>query len=102
MSEDRTRRGNGEGSAPKKRKAGRWAVNITVGRQPGKDGRLVPDRRTVYGATAGEARRKAQNLVRQSEDGTLPATGSPTIEQWITYWLDGPAKDRVEPSALGA
>lgn len=102
MSEDRTRYGNGEGSAPKKRKDGRWAVNSTVGRYPGKDGRIVPDRRTVYGATAGEARRRAQNLTRQAENGTLSATGSPTFEQWMAYWLDGPAKDRVVPSTLGA
>lgn len=97
-----TRRGNGEGTKPVKQADGRWVVKVTVGTRVNAKGQRVARRRNVYGATSAEARRAAQEVVRQAEAGVLVLDKGTTLEQWMTHWLEGPAATRVKPATLDA
>jgi integrase len=80
------RRGNHEGSTPVKRSDGRWQVHVRY-----LDERGLPQRTTVYGKTAREARDKADE-VRRRLRAHLPAkdkkiTLGAFAETWITSTL---------------
>lgn len=97
----RPRRDNGEGTAPYETKDGRWRAEIIVGwRWVGDKQR--PKRKIVYGATKRECQTKLRQALRQRDDGTLVAGRVPTVEEWLTHWLDAVAAQRVRPSTLQA
>ncbi|NJK46402.1 MAG: site-specific integrase [Pleurocapsa sp. SU_196_0] len=77
------RRPNHDGSAPRLRRDGRWACNVSLGFL--EDGK--PIRRTVYGATA-EACTKAKTALMAKYGRGLVATGSQTLGEWLTQWLE--------------
>ena len=60
-----TKRGNGEGSAPYKRKDGRWCARYTVYTPAG------PKRKPVYGRTRAEAAEKLAKARTDQERGEL-------------------------------
>lgn len=81
-----SRRANGEGSAPVQRKDGRWTIGV---RYIDADG--LAKRTYVYGATAKEARSKAEEVRRRlkarqpAKDATI-ALGA-FVEEWISSTL---------------
>lgn len=71
-----------DGERPDHRCQGRWVGVVDLGWSAGKR-----QRRTYYGRTQREARMKIQAATAQRDGGVLLAT-SPTVADWLTYWLD--------------
>jgi len=85
----RSRRANGEGSIYR-RKDGKWAGEVVVGRHPtGK-----PKKVTVYGKTRGEVAEKVRQIVHDLNRGTLVAPERITVGDWLDSWLQGKVKLR--------
>lgn len=81
------RRGKGEGSIYEDSR-GRWVYAVDLGWS---GGRRV--RRTVTASTKTALRPKINALNKQLEAGMTNST--PTVEAWLTYWLDEIAPQRV-------
>lgn len=91
-----TRRGNGEGSAPRKLPTGRWVGQIWVELPNGDRKRL-----TRRGATAAEVREKYREAIRETRAGVSPTTGAEdTVSAYADRWLDQKARGGMKPSAL--
>lgn len=86
----RTRRGHHEGTSYQ-RPDGRWQWRETF-----PDGR----RRSFYGRTEREARRKAKDALRDYEDGLSRRGEKLTMRVYLADWLETTAADRVRPSTL--
>lgn len=71
-----------DGERPDHRCQGRWVGVVDLGWSAGKR-----QRRTYYGRTQRETRMKIQAATAQRNGGVLLAT-SPTVADWLTYWLD--------------
>jgi integrase len=75
------KRGNGEGSRPRKRPDGRWEARYTIHTSQG------PKRKTLYGRTRQEV---ATNLVRALSDrtqGLIFEVGSLKLDEYLDRWL---------------
>ena len=94
MTEKKRRRGHGEGSIYR-RTDGRWCSVVDLGYINGK--RV---RKTVYGKTQREARRKAQDAIRDMEQGVDLSIRTVSVSAFLDRWLDDTAKNRVRPSTL--
>lgn len=78
------RRANGEGSAPTKRKDGRWESKVSwIDPATGK-----PDRKTVYGKTAAECRDKRKALLDRISEGLPPTDSKVTVGAWCAHWRE--------------
>jgi len=76
---------------------GRWHGRVTMGTK--NDG--TQDRRHVTGATEKAVTKKVTDLERQRAAGTVAdAKRAPTVEQWLTHWLNTIAARKVRPSTL--
>lgn len=83
------RRGHGEGSIYR-RKDGRWAAQIDLGRGP--DGRRL--RRTIYGKTRREVAAKLRQELQKRDEGQILTPERLTLDQFCQRWLT----DRVRPT----
>ena len=73
------RRNNGEGTVVQRKDGRGWQASI----------RLNGTRRTVYGKTEREARKKLRELQRQIDTtGALPNPGTRTVADLVEEWLD--------------
>jgi integrase len=73
----------------------RWHGYVSMGRRS--DGR--PDRRHVQGPTEKAVLTKVRKLEQRRDAGTVTTAGkAPTVEQWLTHWLDTIAARKVEQS----
>ena len=77
------RRGNSEGSTPRRRPDGRWQINLRVTDESGQTGR-----HTVYGTTAQEARDKAAEIRRRIEGGQPAKDRRQTVAAFTVHWID--------------
>ena len=72
---------------------GRWEGRLVVGTKPDprRPGRLVPDRRTVYGASEEQAWSRLDDLRRQANGGqlALAAAARDTVAALLARWLAG-------------
>ena len=76
---------------------GRWHGYVTMGVR--NDGR--PDRRHVTGRTEKIVAGKVQELERQRSAGHVANSGrAPTVEEWLTHWLETIAAAKVRASTL--
>lgn len=91
-----TRRSNGEGSTPRKRKDGRWQINI----QTNQTSTGTETRKTLYGRTRAEVVAKARTYRRQLEAGLLADSSNQTLHNWAETWLTTIAPQRVRPQTL--
>ncbi len=82
------KRANGEGSIYLRRD-GRWCAAIV-----GPDGR----RKTIYGLTREEVRRRLTDVVHSKDAGTYVNTGGLTVGQYLDRWLADVAKPAVRSS----
>lgn len=69
----------------RKRSDGRWEARYTVGRDPG-TGKQV--RRSVYGATQGEVRKKLQAICVSIDDGIYTEPAKISFGTWLDIWLE--------------
>ena len=77
------RRGNSEGSTPRRRADGRWQINLRVTDELGR-----ASRHTVYGDTAPEARDKAAEIRRRVEGGQPARDRKETVAAFTQHWID--------------
>ncbi|MBB3084717.1 tyrosine-type recombinase/integrase [Geodermatophilus sabuli] len=77
------RRGNSEGSAPRRRPDGRWQINLRVTDEAGK-----ASRHTVYGDTAQDARDKAAEIRKRVEGGHPARDRRETVAAFTLHWID--------------
>jgi integrase len=77
------RRGNSEGSTPRRRPDGRWQINLRVTDEFGDS-----SRHTVYGDTAQEARDKAAEIRKRVEDGQPARDRRETVAAFTQHWMD--------------
>jgi integrase len=71
------KRGNGEGTAPSKRKNGLWCVQYTVYTAEGRK------RKTLYGKTRQEAATKLTKALSSRESGLIFDAGNQTVGEYL-------------------
>lgn len=71
-----------DGERPDHRCRGRWVAQVDLRWQGGKRRRKV-----LYGRTRKEAKIKRDTALRERDSGVL-IVAAPTVEAWLTYWLD--------------
>jgi integrase len=91
------RRGNSEGSTPRRRPDGRWQINLRV---TDEDGRA--SRHTVYGDTPQEARARAAEMRKRIADGHPARDRKQTVAAFTQHWIDTSlqASDRKETTKV--
>ena len=77
------RRGNNEGSNPRRRTDGRWQINLAVTDDAGRFRRF-----TVYGRTASEARAEAAKIRQRVESGQPARDRKQTVEDFALHWIE--------------
>lgn len=75
------KRGNGEGSRPRKRPDGRWEARYMVHTSEG------PKRKTVYGKTRQEVADKLARALRNRTQGLTFDAGSLKLGKYLDRWL---------------
>src|SRR5664280_3667138 len=90
------KRGSGEGSIYRD-KEGRWRSVVDLGWRDGR-GR----RKYLSGRSRAEVAGKLRRLLDEQEAGLEISTDglAPTLEAWLTHWLDTIAAPRLRPSTL--
>ncbi|GAB3364116.1 site-specific integrase [Modestobacter lapidis] len=77
------RRGNSEGSTPRRRPDGRWQINLRVTDEFGE-----ASRHTVYGDTPQETREKAAAIRKRVADGQPARDRRQTVAAFAQHWID--------------
>ncbi len=93
MPRKNTRAAQGAGSI-RQRADGTWEARITVGSNPGTG---KPDRRSIYGKTQAEVRKKMTEIQRAVDNGTYQAPDKTTISQWMDEWMETFCRVKVKP-----
>lgn len=87
------KRADGFGTEPYQRKDGRWQSEIMIGTTPA--GRRI--KKTVYGSTSNECSMKLKAVILAFDKQELIAGRSPTVIDWVDYWLDNVPPTRIRP-----
>lgn len=91
------RRGNGESSVYFSESDGKWHGWVTVGTKPNGS----PDRRHRMGADESEVRRKVKELEKLRATNKVGKAGRPpTVEQWLTTWLETACARKVADGSM--
>jgi integrase len=91
------RRSNGEGSVYFSEADGKWHGWVTVGTKPNG----APDRRHRMGADENVVRAKVRQLERERDAGKARKAGRPpTVEQWLTTWMDTACARKVADGTM--
>ena len=88
------KRGNGEGTISK-RSDGRYTAAIYVTRPDGSRGR-----KWIYGSTRAEVAGKLTQLAQRVETGAVIPTRSPTVSDYLSYWLTEVAEPKLRPTTV--
>ena len=88
-----TRAAQGAGSI-RQRADGTWEARITIGTDPGTG---KPDRKSVYGKTQAEVRKKMTAIQRAVDNGTYQAPDKTTVSEWLDEWLKTFCAVKVKP-----
>jgi integrase len=75
------KRGNGEGSRPRRRPDGRWEARYTIHTSKG------PKRKTVYGRTRQEVADKLAHALSDRTQGLTFDAGSLKLSEYLDRWL---------------
>lgn len=91
------RRSNGESSVYFSEADGKWHGWVTVGTKPNGS----PDRRHRMGSDEAVVRAKVRQLERERDAGkTRKAGRPPTVEQWLTTWMDTACARKVADGTM--
>jgi integrase len=90
----RRKRGNGEGTISK-RSDGRYTAAIYVTRPDGTRGR-----KWIYGSSRAEVAGKLTRLAHRVETGAVIPTRSPTVSEYLSYWLREVAEPKLRPTTI--
>lgn len=77
------KRANGEGSI-RQRPDGRWEGRYVAGYLP--NGK--PDRKSVYGDTQADVKKKLREITQSLEEGEYIAPNKITVESWLNTWFN--------------
>lgn len=91
------RRGNGESSVYFSEADGKWHGWVTVGTKPNGS----PDRRHRMGADEATVRAKVKELEKLRASNKVSKAGRPpTVEQWLTMWLETACARKVADGSM--
>ena len=76
-----SKRGNGEGSKPRKRPDGRWEARYTIHTATG------PKRKTLYGKTRAEVAAKLTKAMADRDGGLVFDDQKMTVGEFLDKWL---------------
>ena len=88
-----TRAAQGAGSI-RQRTDGTWEARITIGTNPGTG---KPDRKSVYGKTQAEVRKKMTAVQRAVDSGTYQAPDKTSVSEWLDDWMKTFCAVKVKP-----
>ena len=88
-----TRAASGSGTI-RQRPDGTWEGRLTVGSDPG-TGR--PVRKSIYGKTQTEVRKKMTATQRAIDNGTYRAPDKTTVSEWLDTWMETFCAAKVKP-----
>lgn len=88
-----TRAAQGAGSI-RQRPDGTWEARVTVGSNPGTG---KPDRKSVYGKTQAEVRKKMTAILQAVDSGTYQAPDKTTVAVWLDEWMKTFCAVKVKP-----
>ena len=88
-----TRAASGSGSI-RQRPDGMWEARLTVGTDSGTG---KPIRKSVYGKTQAEVRKKMTATQRAIDNGTYQAPDKTTVSQWLDTWMETFCAVKVKP-----
>lgn len=88
-----TRAAAGAGTI-RQRTDGTWEGRLTVGVDPGTG---KPVRKSVYGKTQAEVRKKMTATQRAIDNGTYQATDKTTVSEWLNTWMETFCKAKLKP-----
>lgn len=88
-----TRAAQGAGSI-RQRPDGRWEARVTVGIDLGTG---KPDRKSVYGKTQAEVRKKMTAIQRAVDSGTYQAPDKTSVSEWLDDWMKTFCAVKVKP-----
>ncbi len=88
-----TRAAAGAGSI-RQRSDGTWEARLTVGIDPGTG---KPVRKSIYGRTQAEVRKKMTVTQRAIDSGTYQAPDKTTVSEWMDTWLETFCAAKVKP-----
>lgn len=88
------KRGNGEGTIAK-RSDGRYVAAAYVTRPDGTRGR-----KWIYGKTRAEVAHKLAELSQRVNAGTIIPTRTPTVSEYLDYWLKEVAEPKLRPTTM--
>lgn len=89
-----SRRGNGEGTIAR-RADGRYAGAYFVTRPDGTHGR-----KWVYGPTRADVAARLAEIAQQAQDGRPIPTRSPTLSEYLDYWMHEVVEPKLRPTTL--
>lgn len=89
------RAGNNQGSIYRRKSDGRWVGSVSLGIVDGKR-----QRKTVYGNTQGEVRKKVTELQSRLDRGIPVHSSSPTVAEFLDQWLEGVSKQGRRPNTI--
>lgn len=78
----------------RQRADGTWEARITIGADPGTG---KPDRKSVYGKTQAEVRKKMTVIQRAVDAGTYQAPDKTTVSEWLNEWMKTFCAAKVKP-----
>ena len=93
MPRKNTRAASGSGSI-RQRADGTWEARLTVGTDPGTG---KPIRKSVYGRSQAEARKRMTATQRAIDNGTYQAPDKTTVSQWLDTWMEPFCAVKVKP-----
>lgn len=88
-----TRAAAGAGSI-RQRSDGTWEARLTIGSDPGTG---KPVRKSIYGKTQAEVRKKLTATQRAIDSGTYQAPDRTTVSEWLDTWLETFCATKVKP-----
>ena len=92
------RNANGSG-AIYKRNDGRWEGKYSIAATDG-SGKYI--RKSVYGKTQEEVRKKLTEITAEIDDGTYVVPSQYKVSEWLDLWLDIYVKPSVKPKTLAS
>lgn len=93
-----TRNAQGSGTI-RQRPDGRWEARYVEGTDPG-TGRAI--RRSIYGASEREVRKKLTAITHSLDTGTYNAPRKMTVSNWLNVWLEEYVTPAVKPLTLSS
>lgn len=91
-----TKRANNEGSI-RQRPDGRWEARYSAGYDGG-TGKLI--RRSIYGDTQAEVRKKLNAIIKSIDDGNYTPPNKMTVGEWFDTWLSTYVKPTLKPHSV--